>query len=427
MTCLARKRIAPSRLASVEGAKVTFAEGGYSITGAAGVADCCYETARYWLDHWGIERDRSQRNTAARKARKEARDMEVQPLGLRPLQDTIALLRKDVVRLEDFRALFEHIVTGSCAALRPIIYKPPKKVIRGTRLAETCTLLVSDMHGGQAVRLEDTGGLNEFTWDILLERVEAWKIHVLDCLDVVRRGGIAVNRCVINVLGDMNTGEDVFFKQPFSLDRRLMDQIIDGAAVLANMVQVMAATFEEVVLHAVPGNHGNTRTTSLNADYMLYFIAAALLRDQANVKFYFTESPFMAYVEPGIDGKDWRYLLAHGDRIKAWNRIPYYGLDRARQEYVDMTKTIWDTIFIGHHHRSAEIEGNRIINGSFTGGDEFSVHTLRAASRPSQWMLMHHPKIGWTSQWRIYLAEEPHLGEPDKSGVITPYRQVVKA
>jgi hypothetical protein len=152
-----------------------------------------------------------------------------------------------------------------------------------------------------------------------------------------------------------------------------------------------------------------------------------LLRDQENVNMVLTESPFAGFVLPGTT-HDWRFLLAHGDKIPRYFSIPWYGIERAAQRWSSLTKIPWDTIFLGHHHQYAEIEGTKFINGTWVGATDLSVGSMRAANRPTQWVLFHHPEVGWTSRWPVYMAPEPRLGgEPDEMGMLTPYQTIGEA
>jgi len=280
------------------------------------------------------------------------------------------------------------------------------------RLPELAVPIVSDMHTGAFHTPEETAGLTQFNQSILLDEVRRWKTNLSDCLAVVR-SGVHVSRCLMLWLGDMVTGEDIYPKQLAEIDAKLMDQIILTAYILADMVLHCAKTFEKVEIIAVEGNHGRTQTTTLSIDRLVYIIVQLLLRGQKNVTLHLSQSPFVAFSEPSVDRSEpWNYLVSHGQDVKAWNRIPYYGLDRARAEWIDLTGLVYDSVIVGHHHRYAETAG-WIMNGTWVPGSKYSVSKMRAASQATQGLLFHNPKIGWTSRWPLYLTERPRYPRVD--------------
>jgi hypothetical protein len=201
----------------------------------------------------------------------------------------------------------------------------------------------------------------------------------------------------------------------------MAEQIIDGSYVIADMLQFVASLFDRVTVRGVCGNHPRTRTTTLNGDYLLYHTAMLLLKEQKNVEFLFTDAPFMLWEEEGINRRNWKFLICHGDDIRGYMGIPYYGLQRAQHEFTRLTDHVVDATIFGHHHRYAEIEGGLFINGSWQSGTGYSVKKMRAASQATQGMLFHHPEVGWTSRWPIYLTPKPGLEKPDDTGTYTVY------
>ena len=63
-----RKRLPPPALATKESALEYYRQGGYTVLRGAKLAGCSYPSFRWWLDEYGIPRDRSQRKAAARVA-----------------------------------------------------------------------------------------------------------------------------------------------------------------------------------------------------------------------------------------------------------------------------------------------------------------------------------------------------------------------
>jgi hypothetical protein len=106
------------------------------------------------------------------------------------------------------------------------------------------------------------------------------------------------------------------------------------------------------------------------------------------------------------------FLLLHGDTIKGWNGLPYYGIDRADSRLKNMLASkgqYFRYMCLGHHHNPADIDspsGEKILNGTMVGGSDFSINILHTSSRPSQWYFGVQPKKGITWRYKILLDEE---------------------
>jgi hypothetical protein len=340
--------------------------------------------------------------------------------------DKLAMLRREVARLQAalrrqqaLRDLFRETVAAHCVALRPVSVSYPQA--RSRFAAEEAWFVISDMQAGAIVRPRDTAGLEAFGWDELERRVARWQERVAVIINDLLRKSLPIHDAEVLVLGDLVEGETVYPLQLAYLDRQLTEQVFGAARLLAQMLMFLAGMFRAVRVRTVEGNHGRVRDTTLNLDYMVTRIAALMCRDQPNLHVMLGESPFVAFAKPGPEGECRNFLLAHGDNIRPYLRLPYYDLDRAYGEYTDLTRLPFDCIFVGHHHRAVDIEGEKMVNGSWIGATDYTVRTLRAAARPNQWLLMYHSEVGFTAQRRIWLADQPCLSKPDDHGMYTPW------
>ena len=106
---------------------------------------------------------------------------------------------------------------------------------------------------------------------------------------------------------------------------------------------------------------------------------------------------------------DWHFLLTHGETIKSWNAIPYYGFDRADARWTKLLQARgqkFDYFLIGHHHNQAQIDspvGEKIVNGCWPGGSQYSLKSLNTANRPSQLLFGIHPRHGITWRYKVNL------------------------
>jgi len=88
-----------------------------------------------------------------------------------------------------------------------------------------------------------------------------------------------------------------------------------------------------------------------------------------------------------------------------------------------------DYLWVGHHHQAATIDaavGQRILNGSWVGADEYSVTKIHAGNQPKQVLCGFNETRGMTFRFDIQLAPRREL-VADEDGIYTPvYRDEKK-
>ena len=100
----------------------------------------------------------------------------------------------------------------------------------------------------------------------------------------------------------------------------------------------------------------------------------------------------------------------------SWNSIPYYGIDRADSRWTKMLQVnqlSYEYMLIGHHHNSATIDspvGEKIVNGCWPGGSQYSLKQLNTSSKPSQWFFGVHERRGISWRYKIDLVAGPYGG-----------------
>ena len=161
---------------------------------------------------------------------------------------------------------------------------------------------------------------------------------------------------------------------------------------------------------AVSGNHGRIGRKGefkhhVNWDYII----SKSLEDQFSritdrVTFNVPKSPFAI-----VDIEGWTFLMRHGDGIKSWGGIPFYGIARSTGRWVAMQASVgkrFDYMAMGHFHQRADLPytgGEVLMNGSFVGTSQFTVEVMESASRPEQIFGMVHPKHGLGGRYPIHL------------------------
>lgn len=278
---------------------------------------------------------------------------------------------------------------------------------RGT---ETDVLQLSDVHGAEVVDPEHTMGLAQYNMEIMRRRMGMLFRKTLELVEL-RRSSLTINNLAVTEVGDMLSG-DIHEELSRTNAMNVMMASVITAMSVSQGLAYLAPHFKRIDVYCVPGNHPRmTRKPSfkekyVNWDYMCYQWQAVFCRDLKNVHFHIPVSPFLlANVEST------RLLLLHGDSIRMWMGIPWYGIKRRAAELREMLqggKDHYDGMLLGHFHNRGDIDtptGPIIINGSMKGGDEFSIGSLNTYNRPSQNLLFFHNKNGYIGGGPIYLDE----------------------
>ena len=318
----------------------------------------------------------------------------------------------------DLQVFLEDFVKRSIA---PITWRAsPAKIPKPKRSdeAEVAMLDLSDMQIGSIVRPHEVMGLNTYNLEVFKERLQLLVekvIHITEGLQSSRR----IDTLIVNFLGDIVEGELIFEHQPFEIEADLLTQIFVAADELVGALLTFAQHFKEVKVYAVPGNHGRAskrNSPNLNFDTIVYRFIEQRLALQRNIRIYCSDGPCMGYEEP----EGWLHVIQHGDNIRSYLSIPYYGLDRAASRMSALLMTQVRYYHIGHHHSAGYIPNaacTRILNGSFVGTSRFSANEMQTGDVPVQWFMGYHPKYGKTWLYDLRL-DEPVTLTPDQDGIL---------
>lgn len=303
----------------------------------------------------------------------------------------------------------------------PLKYKPVFKPIKRPL---TALLEFGDWHLGERVTLADTANLNKYDMGEARKRLIICRDAIIDDVES-RRRSFQVDNLVINMLGDMITGENIFKGQYRRLEMPVSKQVMEGNDLISReFLQPLSSYFKEIRVMCVSGNHGRTGRpgefdSRTNFDYMLYEFLKERLRDQKNIKFFISDMFCMLYRMK--ECPNFTHLLLHGNEIKSYLSIPYYGIDRAVAKYVQLLGSV-NYVHLGHFHSKAIIDlpfGAKIVNGSALGANEHSISALHTGSQPEQLLLFLNDKRGIFDTVNIQLSEKKRLIESE-DGIMTP-------
>jgi hypothetical protein len=248
----------------------------------------------------------------------------------------------------------------------------------------------------------------------------------------------------VGITGDNVSGTIHELERHMDTARNIILAVYGCAFVLAQSIRHMSRLYEKTYVYGVGGNHARlpgvkrkqVKDPTRTWDYMIYLLIREMLREQENVEFWFPDSwaaqvdirgwnvllghgddvkswagiPWYGMAQ--VDIRGWNVLLGHGDDVKSWAGIPWYGITRKTTQTQALEAARGNPIdyqFLGHFHEAASIPhpaGETIINGCVIGGNEYSIESLAKSSKPAQWLFGFHEQHGITSRWNLQLEPQ---------------------
>jgi hypothetical protein len=270
----------------------------------------------------------------------------------------------------------------------------------------------SDWHWGETVRLDETGGVNEFNHDIALQRVDGLVNRTIRLLRSYAGETPSYPGIYVCLGGDMLSGgiHDELVETNWA---PAVGQAFQVHEVIAGALLRMADEFGTVHVPCVVGNHGRNAKRPRaklriheNSEYWLYMALQARFADDPRFVFAVSE-----HTDVDFSVYNHRFKLTHGDALGVKGGDGQIGAlgpivrgvlktnNSERQIRLDA-----DTIIMGHWHsyqpRGALIPA--VVNGTLKGYDEYSRTFLRAPyNKPSQALWLVSPKHGIGAQWEV--------------------------
>jgi len=297
--------------------------------------------------------------------------------------------------------------------IRAVQAIPPPKELRPDKLffkkknePEEMTLLWSDSQIGQFVDQKESGGLGSYNVDIFLQRLDYLQVSLKKIFEIHLDN---TPYPVFNIffLGDIIEGSTIFPGQERQTDLDAVRQVMFAVDKIAEFVAWAAALYPwQVKCFCVVGNHGRIgkkgeQSPLNNLDLVVYWVLAEKLKYFSNVQFNISQSWWML-----VERMKHVFLLVHGDDVRAWMGIPYYGLERSESRYQRMmldSKSGFHYFCCGHHHQEATIKSRIFMNGNWVGGSELSMKIMQVANTPTQLLFSIHPLFGVTWERNIQL------------------------
>jgi len=334
----------------------------------------------------------------------KVQDLEAEVVSLR---DELTLERKKSKTGAREGGIIRAVVKEMEERIKPFVALPQAvEFRRKAQIIEHCVMHVSDGHHDQVIRPEEVGGLEEHNFPIACARAERYVDTVLEWTQDTLTPKFYFPVLWVLAYGDFTSGE-IHGAAPRSYYRNMFRNCLAIGQMHAMMYRDLAAHFEQVNILYLAGNHGR-RTMKKdysgandNWDYLVAEVARLHSRGLKNVNFSIPDA-WSANVD--INGVG--FNVSHGDDVRSQLGIPFYGMVRRQKGLVALGAAAGAQrvryFCVGHHHTAStlsDIDGELMINGSWTATDQFAYNSLAGYREPAQWLHGVNSRHGVT--WRM--------------------------
>ncbi len=322
------------------------------------------------------------------------------------LRDENRKLRQAYMGAQRENAIFDALVDEMEHVIEPM--KPPARIIQRSRktklVQESLVMHLTDGHTDQIVRAEQVGGLENYDFNIACRRAETY-IEAVIKFTQKTLVGYQFPTLWILAHGDHVSGE-IHKAVDHSQYRNMFKNALATGQLHGLMLYDLAKVFQNIKIVYLSGNHGRRslkkdyHSPHDNWDYLVAETARLYCKDIKNIEFLIPDS-FSTVVQ--IEG--YNFFISHGDDIRSWNGIPWYGIERKTRRLTALHASLdqrIDYFCFGHFHNSASqdaLKGETIINGAWVACDPYCFHSLSVYTEPKQWLHGVHRERGVS--WRI--------------------------
>jgi len=300
--------------------------------------------------------------------------------------------------------LFQAIAEELPDLIQPMEELPPVTVIRDKGAKEEHLVIhLSDLHADEIVHANQVGGTEEFNFGVACCRAEKYVQTILEWTRDLNK----LKFPVVHILayGDNSSGE-IHESVGRSEFKNQFKNCLAIGQLMALMYRDIAAAFPYVKVYCVAGNHGRRSIKKdyhgahNNWDYLIYKMTQLHCADIKNIEF---AIPDCYSINIDINGHG--FNIQHGDDIKSWNGIPFYGIERKTRRMVALQAALGNKIdyfVMGHFHaltNSADLKGETIINGAFPATNPYGYESFSGYREPMQ--LVHGVSKTYGATWRL--------------------------
>jgi hypothetical protein len=364
-------------------------------------------TVKNYLTQMGLEEKEQATATTKKPSVSETVSYEQK---IEKLKGELGEVKKKLKKAYKENSLTEEVVEFAKETIQAIPFINPKTrpVKDDSKTSETVVSLLSCLHVGEVVKEEEMGGLGKYNFEVFLERAQLYEDSLVDILANKMRG-YHFPRLVILGLGDFVTGE-IHAELERTNEFEVIEQAKRVSMVIAQvMVNIHRRLGIPIHFSGVVGNHGRKRKQKEfkgrdeSFDRLAYEMMSLFTANHKEITYDIPKS-FFHIIE--IEGK--KFLFLHGDNVKGWMGIPFYGLKRMADNFQAILAghgRSYDYVCMAHFHQNMSMDavrGEYFMNGTWKGGDEYALGALFVVADPRQQLFSVNPRKGIT--WRLPLS-----------------------
>lgn len=334
----------------------------------------------------------------------EARDAEFEKreeVGCLPdeVKEINLVKKKKVLTTEDAVELFKEFIVEEIESFPPL--KIDKFTLSiGKHTPETMVLLLSDVQLGHLTK--------SYNYAIFRERLKLLQKKMFK-IGKIQLADHPIDRLVIFVLGDIVQNELIKrFVDINELESSVWEQMrvaISPQDSFPSFFAELLQMFDKIDVYCVAGNHGEVQkyaSSDTNWDSVIYQFWKEQFANEDRINFHLS-SEFYQLID--IHGK--KFILEHGEVVKCYMGLPYYGMSRRIGE-LSKSEIHFDYYCIGHFHQIASILAGKkfiLVNGCFPSDDMYVLKKYGSMTVPFQYCFFVHPKEKYvTSEYKLHFG-----------------------
>jgi predicted MPP superfamily phosphohydrolase len=280
--------------------------------------------------------------------------------------------------------------------------------------AGTLVVMLSDTHFDEVVDPQEMEGLNAYSREIAVMRLERWAQNVVK-LARHYLSGVTYDGVVLILGGDIFTG-DIHEELSLTNEDTMIGSLLFWSEQISGVVELLANEFKKCHVVSVVGNHGRTtrkprmkQRVRTNYDWLVAKMVERQFTKDKRVTFSIPES-----ADALIKIYEHGHLITHGDQVSGGGGIggiyPPIMRMRARKEgrYLQTGKT-FKTMWLGHWHQYISTP-SMVVNGSMKGYDEYAMLMGFGFEQPQQALALITPEKNITFQAPVFCIDRKKEG-----------------
>lgn len=313
--------------------------------------------------------------------------LDVGKVNLQAKVSTLTAQNKKLIATEARIQEFASSVVEAVQALDPLplvnILRPKK-----SKTPMTAVLHLTDWHIGERSRPKETEGWGNFDWEVAQDRVLGQLVPRFLQWVNTQRSGYDLYDLKVLCTGDFISG-DIHDELRRTNEFPIPIQTANAGDLLGHVGHALASHFEKVgIVEIGADNHSRLvqkpqakQKTQNSMSHLVYHILNKEMSKHSNVEI--DQADGMKHLFR-LGPAEIPFLGEHGDTIKSWMGVPWYGMERERAR--EATRRMFDNrgfkfMIIGHWHQY--FFGPIIVGGCLSGTSEYD-HSCGRTSPPTQ-------------------------------------------